>query len=88
MTVNFTLVDKPAEGTLGSGPRGIPEGEQGGTAPSNPPDQSLAATPQPLLGTPKRVRISSGVAQGLLVTKVRTAISSGRQGINAFRERS
>jgi len=70
VTVNFTLVDKPAEGTLGSGPRGIPEGEQGGTAPSNPPDQSLAATPQPLLGTPRRVRISSGVAQGLLVTKV------------------
>ncbi len=57
VTVNFTLVDKPAEGTLGSGPRGVPEGEQGGTAPSNPPDQS-------------RVRISSGVAQGLLVTKV------------------
>jgi len=71
VTVNFTLAGKPApKGTVASVPGSIPEGEQGGIAPSSPADQSLAATPQPLLGAPKRVRISSGVAQGLVVTKV------------------
>lgn len=70
VTVNFTLADKPAEGTVGSVPGGIPAGEQGGLAPGNPDDHTVVATPQPLLGTSKRVRVSSGVAQGLLVSKV------------------
>jgi TonB family protein len=71
VTVNFTLAGKPApEGTVGSAPDGTPEGEQGGIAPSTPADQSSVAARQPFLETSKRVRISSGVAQGLLVTKV------------------
>jgi protein TonB len=70
VTVNFTLAGKPAEGTVGSVPGGIPAGEQGGLAPSNPDDHTVVATPQPLLGTSKRVRVSFGVAQGLLVSKV------------------
>jgi TonB family protein len=35
-----------------------------------PDDSPVAASPVPQLGTPQRVRVSSGVAQGLLVTKV------------------
>ncbi len=71
VTVNFTLSDKTEpEGIAGDKPGGIPNDEIGGIAPSNPPDQSPVASPQPLLGTPQRVRISSGVAQGLVVTKV------------------
>ncbi len=61
VTVNFTLPDKPpVEGVVGDMPGG---GITGGAAPSNPPDQSRLATPQ-------RVRVSSGVSQRLLITKV------------------
>jgi TonB family protein len=64
VTVNFTLSDKPAPASVaGDVPGGGPPGEEGGIAPGNPGDQTHPATPQ-------RVRISSGVAQGLLVTKV------------------
>ena len=57
VTVNFTLPDKPpAEGVVGDMPGGVPEGEKGG----------LATQP----AVPGRVRVSSGVAQGLLVAKV------------------
>jgi TonB family protein len=71
VTVNFTLSDKPpAEVVAGSVPGGLPDGEKGGIAPGNPADQSPLVTPQPSLGTPQRVRVSSGVMQGLLVTKV------------------
>lgn len=62
VTVNFMLADKPPEGTVGSVPGSIPEGEQGGIAPSTA-DPVHPAVPQ-------RVRISSGVAQGLLITKI------------------
>jgi TonB family protein len=62
VTVNFTLAGGPAKGTVGSVPGGIPEGEQGGTAPSSEDPIHPAV--------PGRVRISSGVAQGLLVSKV------------------
>jgi TonB family protein len=56
VTVNFTLPDKlPAEGVAGDMPGGLPPSEQDGT-------------PGP--GVPQRVRVSSGVAQGLLVAKV------------------
>src|ERR1017187_7732749 len=57
VTVNFTLPDKlPVAGVVGDMPGGIPEGEQGGLA------------PQPAV--PGRVRVSSGVEQGLVITKV------------------
>ena len=62
VTVNFTLADKPAEGTVGSVPGGIPAGVQGGIAPSS----EDPVHPE----VPQRVRVSSGVAQGLLVSKV------------------
>jgi len=62
VTVNFTLADKPAEGTVGSAPGGIPEGGQGGIVPGAA-DPGHAAVPG-------RVRISQGVAQGLVVTKI------------------
>lgn len=62
VTVNFTLADKPAEGTVGSVPGGISDGEQGGIAPT---------TAEPVHpAVPGRVRVSSGVAQVLLVSKV------------------
>jgi len=64
VTVNFTLADKPpAEGVTGNiavGPQG---GVVSGVVSSTPGDQSHPAVPQ-------RVRVSSGVAVGLLVTKV------------------
>jgi len=64
VTVNFTLADKPpAEGVVGSVPGGIPDGEIGGIAPSTAADAPHPAVPQ-------RIRVSSGVAQRLLVTKV------------------
>jgi TonB family protein len=64
VTVNFSLADKPpAEGIAGDAPGGIPPGEIGSINTSAPAD-----TPHP--STPQRVRVSSGVAQGLLVTKV------------------
>jgi TonB family protein len=61
VTLNFTLADKPETvGVVGDRPGGIPSGEMYGIA-SNPPPDSVAAG---------RVRISSNVMQGLLVTKV------------------
>ncbi len=64
VTVNFTLPDKlPAEGVVGDMPGGIPEGEKGGIAPSTPADA-------PHLAVPQRIRVSAGVSQRLLVTKV------------------
>jgi TonB family protein len=56
VTVNFTLADKPpVEGVVGDMPGGYPPSEQD-------------STPNPAV--PQRVRVSSGVAQALLVTKV------------------
>ena len=64
VTVNFTLSEKPpAEGVVGSVPGGLPEGEKGGIAPSTEGDVPRPAVPQ-------RVRVSRGVEQGLLVTKI------------------
>ncbi|MGC1646329.1 MAG: energy transducer TonB [Candidatus Sulfotelmatobacter sp.] len=64
VTVNFTLPDKPpAEGVVGDMPGGVPEGEKGGIAPGT------EGTPtQPAVSG--RVRVSPGVEQGLVVTKV------------------
>jgi TonB family protein len=64
VTVNFTLADKaPDEGVVGDIPGGFPPNEPGGIAPST-------ATDAPHLAVPQRIRVSSGVAQRLLVTKV------------------
>jgi TonB family protein len=64
VTVNFTLPDKPpVEGVVVDMPGGIPPGEQGGLAPGNPADQSHSPVPW-------RVRVSQGVSQGLVVTKI------------------
>jgi TonB family protein len=55
VTVNFTLPDKlPAEGVVGDMPGGFPEGEKGPTQPA----------------VPGRARVSPGVEQGLVITKV------------------
>jgi TonB family protein len=59
VTVSFTL----AGGVMGSVPGGLPDGEKGGIAPSTEGD-----TPHPAV--PQRVRVSQGVSQGLLLTKV------------------
>ena len=64
LTVNFTLADKPVAGSIaGDSPGGVPPGEIGsvksdttGDAPQRTPSQ--------------RIRVSSGVSQGLLVSKV------------------
>jgi TonB family protein len=68
VTVNFALPDKlSGEDIVGSVPRGI----TGGVGPSNPAYQPPPpATPQPSLGTPQRVRVSAGVAQAFVLTKV------------------
>jgi TonB family protein len=64
ITVNFTLSDKPpADGVAGDAPGGLPSAEKDGTEPSLPSD-----TPDPAV--PRRVRVSSGVSQRLLVHKV------------------
>jgi len=64
VTVNFTLDDKPpAEGVVGDAPGGIPPGEKGGVVPVTPADSTHPAVPQ-------RVRVSSGVSQGLVVSRV------------------
>jgi TonB family protein len=64
VTVNFTLPAKPAvEGVVGDSPGGTPPGEQGGIVPSTLGDATHPAVPQ-------RVRVSQGVAAGLLVSKV------------------
>jgi len=63
VTVNFTLSDNPpTEGVVGSVPGGIPDGEHGSIV------RSQDGTPRPAV--PQRVRVSSGVAQGLLIKKV------------------
>lgn len=63
VTVNFTLSDKPpAEGVVGSVPGGLPEEEKVGIV-SNGEGATHSAYPQ-------RVRVSSGVMQVLLLTKV------------------
>jgi protein TonB len=66
--VNFTLAEKPpAEGVAGDAPGGVPGGQTygviGGIVSNTPGDQTHPSTPQ-------RVRVSAGVSQGLLVTKV------------------
>ena len=64
VAVNFTLADKPPAG----GPADVSKTEESGNVTSG------ATTPQqadvPRAASPKRVRVSSGVAQGLLVSKV------------------
>jgi TonB family protein len=68
VTVNFTLSGKsPAEGVVGDAPGGVPSGEPGGVCcgitSSNPEDATHPAIFQ-------RVRVSQGVMQGLLVSRV------------------
>jgi TonB family protein len=64
VTVNFSLPDKsPPEGVVGDAPGGFPPSGKSGINSSDPLEM-------PSAGGPRRVRISSGVAQGLLVTKV------------------
>ena len=63
VTVNFTLSDKlPAEGVVGDNPGGIPPGKK----------IAIIPTPEgpPTAVLPGRVRVSSGVMQGLSVHKV------------------
>ncbi len=65
VTVNFTLSDKPAaesNGTAGEIPGGIPGDHASGVV------GVVSSTPGPNGAT--RVRVSAGVAQGLLLTKV------------------
>lgn len=74
VTVNFTLSDRPpADGTVGSVPGGIPEGEKGGIAPSVDGGSTHPTVPQ-------RVRVSAGVAQGLLAKKVAPQYPSDARG--------
>jgi TonB family protein len=61
VTVNFTLAEPPAAGATADNA----SGQDGGAAGAFP---SVPGTAQAV--TPKRVRVSSGVAQGLLVTNV------------------
>jgi TonB family protein len=61
VTVNFTLADNPAAGAIGDNSRGQDGGVAGPA--SSAPGTAQAAVPQ-------RIRVSSGVAQGLLVSKV------------------
>lgn len=64
VTVNFTLSDKPpSTGTTGNIAVGPAGGVVSGVVPNTPGEQASSAIPQ-------RVRVSSGVAQGLLVSKV------------------
>jgi len=61
-TVSSTLVDNPPpQGVVGDSPGSIPTGQPGGLA-SEEPKQGVTV--------PLRVRISSGVASGLIVKKV------------------
>jgi TonB family protein len=65
LPVYFTLSDKPtSEGIAGDAPGGAPPDTIGGIAPSNP------GGPATKIATPQRVRVSSGVAQGMLAKKV------------------
>ena len=66
VTVNFTLSDKPeAEGVAGDRPGGIPRSEIGGV-------QSGVANSNstPLIPLHQRVRVSSGVMQSFVLSKV------------------
>jgi TonB family protein len=64
VVVNFTLSDKPAvEGVPGDAPGGLPPAEKEGIVSSTPRDEAHSAVPQ-------RVRVSQGVSQGLVITKV------------------
>ena len=64
VAVNFTLSDKPpAAGVTGNVSAGPAGGVISGVASSTPGDQTPPATPQ-------RVRVSSGVEAGMLVSKV------------------
>lgn len=63
--VNFSLSDKPAQdGVAGDIPGGAPSGAIGSVQ-GSATNASGSSTP-----TPQRIRVSSGVAQGLLSTKV------------------
>lgn len=65
VTVNFTLADKPAaEDGAGDVPGGVPGGIPGGMG------SGVVGTVSNAPNGAKRVRVSSGVAQGLLLTKV------------------
>jgi TonB family protein len=78
--VNFSLSDKPApEGVAGD----IPGGATGGVIGSMP---TSPTTDSPRIATPQRVRVSSGVSQGLLIKKVspqypEEARTEGVQGV-------
>ena len=64
VAVNFTLSDKPpAAGVTGNVSAGPAGGVVSGVVTNNPGDQTSAAVPQ-------RIRVSAGVAQGLLLSKV------------------
>ena len=65
VTVNFTLANEPpATGVVGDAPGEPPkEGVIGGIISTTP-------TSQPQVAKPTRIRVSQGVSQGLLVTKV------------------
>jgi TonB family protein len=56
VSVNFTLADKPVEGVVGDMPGAFPPSGRGGLAPGP--------------AVPGRVRVSQGVSQGLVLTKV------------------
>ena len=63
VTVNFSLSDRPeSEGVVGDKPGGIPSGETGGVRSSEPAG--------PLIPLHQRVRVSSGVMQSFVVSKV------------------
>jgi TonB family protein len=64
VVVIFTLSDKPAaEGVVGDVPGGFPPAKKEGMISSTSGDEGRSAVPQ-------RVRVSQGVSQGLVVTKV------------------
>jgi len=63
--VNFTLADKPpAEGIAGDAPGGL-VGRVIGSV-----ETTITGVPNSAVGVPQRIRVSSGVAQGLLRSKV------------------
>jgi TonB family protein len=57
---NIRRTNPEAIGVVGDVPGGVPRADS----------NTATASPIPALGTPQRVRVSSGVEQGLLVTKV------------------
>ena len=67
VTVSFTLADKPpAEGVAGDAPGGVPAGQPGSVISTPAPDT-------PKIATPQRVRVSAGVAQKLVKSRVTPA---------------